>query len=346
MISVSTNTIYSTMALSIARTREQLATAQTEATTGQHADIGLALGASAGQDISIRNQTSVIGAMVSVNGLVTTRLTATQSALDAIRSSAQDTLQSLASGTAQGAALATLGSNALGSLTTSVNANAAGEFLFGGVNTNVTPLLDYFAPGGSVAQSAIDASFTSAFGTSISDPATSQITGAQMSAYLDGPFAQQFQGANWTNNWSNASSANRTINIAPGVSLAMPTNANQPGIQLLAQGYAMLSAFGGASLGADAKQALIDKASSLIGAGLADLTATEANVGATQARVTDATNGLNATLSLLQSQASALEGVDQYQAATTVSALTTQIQTAYELTAQLQKLNLSQYLPT
>ena len=82
------------------------------------------------------------------------------------------------------------------------------------------------------------------------------------------------------------------------------------------------------------------------GAGLADLTSMETANGATQSRVRDATSGMNATLSLLQSQGAALDGVDQYQAAATVNALTTQIQTAYELTAQLQQLSLSKYLPT
>ena len=346
MVAISTNSLYATMALSIARARDQLATAQTEATTGQHADIGLALGARAGQDISLRNQTSILDAMVAANGLVSTRLTATQSALDAMRSSAQGALQTLASGATGGTALSTLGSNALGALTSALNASAAGEFVFGGINTGVPPLVDYFASGGSTAKSAVENSFTTTFGKPIADVSNAQITGAQMTAYLNGPFARQFEGANWTSNWSATSSVNRTATIAPGVDVTLTSNATQPGVQLLAQCYAMLSEFGGATLGADARQAVVDKASSLIGAGLADLTSMETANGATQSRVRDATSGMNATLSLLQSQGAALDGVDQYQAAATVNALTTQIQTAYELTAQLQQLSLSKYLPT
>ena len=71
-----------------------------------------------------------------------------------------------------------------------------------------------------------------------------------------------------------------------------------------------------------------------------------ASMGSAQSRVNDATTGINATLSLLRSRQASLDGVDQYTAATTVNELTTQIQTAYQLTAQLQKLSLAQYLPT
>ena len=167
-----------------------------------------------------------------------------------------------------------------------------------------------------------------------------------MKDYLDGPFAAEFNDQNWAANWSTASNVNRSAEIAPGSNIEVSTNANTPGVRMLAQAYTMLATLGGATLGSDARQAVMTKASTLIQSGIAALTSTQASMGSAQSRVNDATTGINATLSLLRSRQASLDGVDQYTAATTVNELTTQIQTAYQLTAQLQKLSLAQYLPT
>jgi flagellar hook-associated protein 3 FlgL len=54
---------------------------------------------------------------------------------------------------------------------------------------------------------------------------------------------------------------------------------------------------------------------------------------------------MSSQMTILQAQIGNLDNVDQYQVATQVNALTTQIQTAYQLTAQLQQLSLAKYLP-
>ncbi len=98
-------------------------------------------------------------------------------------------------------------------------------------------------------------------------PAASTITAANMQTFLDGPFAQQFTGANWAANWSSASSTNTTSEIAPGQTIETSTNANEPGFQDLAEGYAMLATFGGSNLSASAMQAVVSTAMSLISQG-------------------------------------------------------------------------------
>jgi flagellar hook-associated protein 3 FlgL len=49
-------------------------------------------------------------------------------------------------------------------------------------------------------------------------------------------------------------------------------------------------------------------------------------------------------MTILQTQINNLDSVNLYQTSTLVSSLTTQIQTAYSLTAALQKLSLVNYL--
>ena len=50
-------------------------------------------------------------------------------------------------------------------------------------------------------------------------------------------------------------------------------------------------------------------------------------------------------MTILQTQIGNLDNVDASTVAAQLNTLTTQLQTAYQLTAQLQKLSLAQYLP-
>ncbi|HXZ15682.1 MAG TPA: flagellin, partial [Roseiarcus sp.] len=61
--------------------------------------------------------------------------------------------------------------------------------------------------------------------------------------------------------------------------------------------------------------------------------------------VSDANTSMGAQLTLIEKQVNALDDVDETATAARITALTDQIQMAYELTARLQQLNLAQYLP-
>ena len=50
-------------------------------------------------------------------------------------------------------------------------------------------------------------------------------------------------------------------------------------------------------------------------------------------------------MTLIKTQIGTLDNVDPNQVATQLNTLTTQLETAYQITAQLQKLSLAQYLP-
>jgi flagellar hook-associated protein 3 FlgL len=217
--------------------------------------------------------------------------------------------------------------------------------VFGGINSSVAPMADYYSTPSSAAKSAVDAAFQTAFGCLPTDPAAASITPAQMQAFLSGPFAALFSGTSWTSDWSSASSTNTTAEIAPGQTVTTSTNASQPAFQDLAQAYTMLSVFGGAQLSASAQEAVASTAESLIAQGQASLTDTQAALGASESAVTDANNSMSSQLTLLQQQVDGLDDVNQDATAAKISSLTTQIQTAYELTARLQQLNLAQYLP-
>jgi flagellar hook-associated protein 3 FlgL len=136
-----------------------------------------------------------------------------------------------------------------------------------------------------------------------------------------------------------------TAEIAPGQTVATSTNANAAGFQQLAQGYTMLSEFGNSGLGTAAQQALATNALGVINKGVAEVTNTQAELGVSQSAITQANDTMSTQMTQRQTEIGKLDDVDAAQVATQLSTLSTQLQTAYQLTAQIQKLSLAQYLP-
>ena len=238
-----------------------------------------------------------------------------------------------------------MGQSALQSLIASTNTTSGDQYVFGGINSAVAPLADYYSTPASAAKTAVDQAFQTAFGILPSDPAAGNISASAMQSFLSGPFAALFQGASWSANWSSASSADTSAEIAPGQIVTTSTDANQPGFQHLAQAYAMLSEFGGSQLSGTAQQAVADAASSLVSQGVDSLTNIQAKLGSTQSAVTDANSSMSSQLTILQQQLGNLDDVNANTTAVQINSLTNQIQMAYELTSRLQQLNLAQYLP-
>jgi flagellar hook-associated protein 3 FlgL len=343
---VSTQYLANNLVLPVQQAQAQLATATTEESTGQYADIGLQLGDQSGYELSLKEQVQQLQALTAGNSVVATNLSTAQDALTSISTSAQTTAQNVASwmpGTNSGAQLQIMGQTALQELTSSANATSGDTYVFGGINGGTAPLNDYFST--PAAKTAVDQAFQTVFNCLPTSAAAANITASQMQSFLINQFAAQFSGTNWTSNWSSASNTNTTTQIAPGQTATTSTNANTPAFQNLAEAYTMLAEFGGSSLSLSAQQAVASTATSLITQGQTALTATQAALGATQSQVTDANNTMGTQLTLIEQQVNALDNVDQTATAAKITSLTNQIQMAYELTARLQQLNLAQYLP-
>jgi len=346
---VSTLSLGSAMLSGMTRAQNQLTQLTAEASSGQYADLGLQLGDQSGYELSLRNQTNLLQSLTTANNLTVTNLKTAQAALDSIRTSAQSAVSTLTSLTAgsngSAATLQSTGTNALQALIASMNTTSNGQYVFGGINSAVAPIADYFSSTTSAAKNAIDAAFQSTFGFPPTSASVSTISASAMQSFISGTFASLFSGTNWTSDWSSASSTNVTTQIAPGQTATTSTSANQSGFQQLAEAYAMLTEFGGSSLSSTAQQAVISAATSLINQGVSSLTTTEATLGAAQTQVTDASTTMSNQLTILQTQIGNLDNVDSSSVAVQLNTLQTQLTTAYELTAQLQKLSLAQYLP-
>ena len=113
---ISTQYLSSSLRLSVMRMQTELSTAQNEATTGEYSDVGLHLGAQAGQEISLQNENGLLQTYTTTNSAVATSLSTTTSALDTLRTNAQNTLNNLtewAQDTDSGTQLQNLGANGL-----------------------------------------------------------------------------------------------------------------------------------------------------------------------------------------------------------------------------------------
>ena len=346
--SVSSLYLANSLILPVTQAQAQLTTAMTEESTGQYADLGLQLGDQSGYELSLKEQVQGLHALTSGNSLISMNLSTAQDALKTIASTAQSTVADLTAWTPSansGASLQTMGQSALEGLIGSANATSGDVYVFGGVNSGVAPLANYYSTPTSAAKTAVDQAFQTAFGVLPTNPAAASITASQMQGFLSGAFAGLFSGANWTSLWSSASSTNTSSQIAPAQTATTSMNANDPSFRDLAQAYTMLSEFGGSELSLSAQQAVASAASSLITQGQNALTNAQAALGATQSAVNDANSSMSSQLTILQQQIDGLDDVDQSATAAQITSLTNQIQMAYELTARLQQLNLAQYLP-
>jgi flagellar hook-associated protein 3 FlgL len=331
---------------SILTAQTNLAQAQQEVSTGTYADVGLALGAQAGQDVDLRNQEAQLQTFTSTNNLVATNLSTTQNVLSGFQTTAQSLLTALVGGTNQdatGSALQQQAQSALESLISGLNTTENGNYLFAGTNTAVEPITDYNASG-SANQAAVNSAFSSFFGFSQSSSSVSSITASQMQSFLTTQFAPLFQGTNWSSDWSSASNTTTTSEISPSMTVSTSVSANNSAFQDLAQAYTMLSSLGTQNLSSSALQTVETNAENLLNAGLSGLTSVQAGVGVTQNDITSANNQMSVELNVLSTQVGNLENVNPYEASTEVTNLQTQIETAYSLTSQLSQLSLVKYL--
>jgi flagellar hook-associated protein 3 FlgL len=346
---VSTSYLNTALLPAVRSAQTQLATLEVESSTGEYADLGQQLGAQSGYEMSLRTQDDLLQSMTTANGITATNLSTTQSVLTTLQSSATSTASSLLSWSAASGSvtLQSYGQGQLQQLLSLGNSSAASGYLFAGQNTATPPFSDYNSTPASAAKTALDAAFQNYFNFPITSTAqVANISASDMQTFLAGPFAQQFKGQNWTNNWSSASSVNSSAEIAPGDSVETNTNANTAGFQLLAQGYSMLSEFGGIGLSADAQQAVANTAIGVITQGAAAITTQAAGVGVVQSDITQADDNMSGQMQILQTQLNRSDSVDQATIATELTTLTNQLQAAYQLTAKITSMNLAQYLPS
>ncbi|MGI4763752.1 MAG: flagellar hook-associated family protein [Janthinobacterium lividum] len=331
----------------VAQAQAALSKAQVELSSGKMADIGLGLGSAAGSYLSLSAQQSKLTAIQSSNATTAATLTASTTALDALRTAASSFLSSLtqasSTGVAAGTLVTTAGSN-LDALTSTLNTTVAGQAIFGGLNSGAPPMTAYTT--GSSAQSAVSRNYAATFNGQ--DPST--ITEVQMTSYLTGTgsnsFATLFDATNYQTNWSQASSDVPTAQISSTATDTVQTSvsANDTAFRQLAEAYTMVKEYGGTNFSSGAGQAVIAAATQLVSSAVTGLTSAQAGIGLSQSAVSTANDRMTTQIDYLQTQSADMVDVDPSMLSTQISGLQTQIQASYEITSELQQLSLVNYL--
>lgn len=340
-----------TMTASLRRTlgllQSDLTRGQQEVTTGRHADLGLALGLRASSSFNLVSTRATIQSTLASNSALATRLDSTQVALSGLLSDAQDMRKTLIAAQNNGGdpgAIVTQARQALTTFIAKLNSSNAEGYLFGGVNTDQEPVVNYFADPPQANKTALDAAFATEFGFPQSDPAVSTITGPQMQNFLSGAFSSLFSAASWKADWSRASDTPIRSQVSLSASIQTSIAANEPALQKLASTYAMISDLGAEHLSADSYGVILKTAMEMIDAGISSLTKSQAKLGVIQSAVKSANETMSIQSDTLQTQLHGLEAVDPVEAGARVQGLMTQIETAYTLTARISQLSLIKYL--
>lgn len=328
---------------SVSRLQNEIAKTTTEISTGRHADVGLTLGLKTGQSVSLYATRASITAQTQSNALASNVLSGTQTVLTQVLSDANSFLSALITGASSSSDATTLASQAestLSSLIDSLNTSDGNRYLFAGTNSDVAPMASY----SDGPEDAVNDAFYAAFGMYPDDANVSSISADDLSAFLDGDFADLFGDPGWNDTWSSASDTALTSKISSSSRVEISTTANTDGMRNLTMAATMVAKLGVANLSDAAREVLVDKATTAAGAAVTQVTTVSANLGISQSRIEQANSVMSKAQTLVDSQLTSLEGVDTAEAKTRLDTMTTQLQMSYSTTATLMQLSLLNYV--
>lgn len=345
---VSTRALSEASRSSLMQQASKLAKLQLEMSSGRKADVGLDLGSSTGEAVSLRSEFGRLNGIIDTNALVASRLDITQAAMGDVLTTAQDFLGTLIAvrDSDGGAEIIQPEAEAgIQLLTSRLNSSLNGSYLFAGLNTDVKPIADYLAVPASANKVALDAAFVAEFGFNQNSPLVSTITDAAMTTFLNGNFDALFANPGaWDTDWSSASDQVTRSRISTSELVETSVSANEQGFRKVAAAFTMMADLGTADMNELAFQVVVDQAISLVGEAITDVTHLMARMGSTQERVANASDRLNIQTDILNTRINELENVDPTETSARLSTALTQIETTYAVTARIQGLSLLNYL--
>ncbi len=344
---VSTLALSETTKLSLMKSQLRLAQAQKEMVTWRHADVGRALGHRTSDTVSLRQDFTRLNGIKDSNAVAKTRLDTTQAVLEGLAADAQEFIGAMfASREADNGALVLKveARTRLEALIGAINTSVDGAYIFSGINADVRPMESYFSDPPPASRQSVATAFFNEFGFAQTDPAASTISRTDMAAFLDGAFADLTDQPAWSANWSAASDQNIRSRISTAELVETSSNANVKALRDLVSVYTMLADLGSDGLSKEAFEAIVDKAVIKAGESIQGLTGLRANLGTVQERISSANDRMSIQIGIFQQHIASMEQVDPDAAATRVTALLTQIETSYALTARIQNLSLLNYI--
>lgn len=344
---ISTASISGATRSSVYSAQVELVARQKEIATGKKADVGLDMGYLSSELVTLQQSLGLTSAIRGSNELAEVRLSASQSALGDLHKQAGSFLDGLLTSLGSSPATSQVERQARTLLTTFssvLNVEVSGEHVFGGLNGNAPPLVDYFGASGSLVRSSVQSAFQTAFGVSSADPAVSGIEPADMASFIDGQLQSLFEEAAWSTGWSSASTQTPLARVSLTETQEVGASANEAPFRQLAMALVMVSDLGGTNLKETTRAVLLNRAVDLISRSAPGIASVRSRLGLAQERVASANERLDLQVDLLTKRRSQIEDVDQYSSAVKLNDLMQRLEASYATTARMQRLNLLDYL--
>jgi flagellar hook-associated protein 3 FlgL len=331
----------------------QLNTLTAEASSGLKANPAGSMGNDAALLYSLQMQADQQNVLQTTATNADNRLQAAQTALTSIASALQ-TIAGAASTASGQTATITAGqaTTTMQQVLDLLNTQYNGDALFAGDATANPPMQSATASGGPLA--AVNSVLNAAVAANGGQPLAS----ANVQNLLTGPngLSSIFNNTN-SNPALNYNSAFYTapddgkptqIPIGLNQTVSYNVKGNQPAFTNLMQGLSMLTLLGAPSTQLDntAKSTIQAQAASLITQAQSQLTAQQGQLGTVQAQLSQVATAQQTAAANTTKQISTLETADTATVATQLSALQSQLEASYQVTADLSQLTLSHYLPT
>lgn len=345
----------------VAQAQADLIEASYEATNNRIRDPGLKLGRQTGRFIENENQISLLNGLKESNDLAANRMSAAQAAMQSLIGASDKTNPG---GTLIQFNKALMGDNvsatpktmqsaaqsALDSFVSALNTNYNGEYVFGGTNVGEPPL-DYYKAGSNTGASQVVLdTFKNYFGFDVKDPQVANITDAQMTEFIDGPFSKLFEEPSWSTNFSRAADGPVTNRISPtGETIDISSSANEAGFRHAMRNMVLVAEFGNIGLPEKAQQVVSNRArtssdSKATGSAITEIITTASTLGNSQARIKNAIDHMNTQLSILNQTRNDMIGADYTEASAKMVELQSVLQISYTMTSRIAKLSLVNYI--
>ncbi|MFI4982843.1 MAG: flagellin [Nevskiales bacterium] len=324
-----------------------------EISSGRKTDAAGSMGTGAGLLYQLHFQADQQTALQTSATTAASRLDAIQTALTNVSTVAQN-LANASQGTSSANAqtysiVATQAQGAISQVLDSLNTQFDGSAVFAG-DAAAAPMQAADAPGGPQAtvNAVLSAAVAAKGGPLSQSDVQNLLNGANgLSSVFDNTNSNP--ALNYNGSFYTGATDGKPTKVLIGATstLQYDANAGQPAFRDLMKGLSMLSMLAAPSSQLDdsAKSALMTQANQVISAAQSELTAQQGQLGVVQSQLQQVTATQQAAASATQAQIMNFEQADTFTDSTRLTALQTQLQATYEITAQLSQLSLTHYFP-
>lgn len=327
---------FNLLARQTAELSKRAETARTEAVTGRFADQAKAVGGRTAPIEQLERSLAELDDHTQIIGLAEGRASATQAVLtaatdsvNALTANSVTALVSTASG--GGRILSEQARQALSGLTGQLNTFFAGRALFSGDGADTSPLVS----ADQIAALGAD-SVTDAFAAG----------GSAGDAYAAASAAFDVGGAFDTEVYRGGSGDAPLVEVTPDERVSIGVKADDPALRAVLRDFAVLAAAFDPATDADTdtRKELADLAVSGLRRSISSLADLQGRLGVSEQRIADVKARNTATEAALTLSYNEITGADEYESSAAVTAIETQLSTAFLTTQRLTNLSLANFL--